>query len=103
VTWKASPGFLLILLTKKLRIPFTELSVFAASPNPLGKGELAYPETTHCELHTTTANSGPGRGLLQIRPLSGDGIISMFKTDPQKKIDKESANKVSRLMHVGYD
>jgi hypothetical protein len=100
VIWKASQGLLLILLFKKLRIPFTTLSVFAGFPNPHGKGELACTETTPYELHATTANSKPGRGLLQTRPLSGDGLISMFKPDPQKKIDKEAANKVSGQVHV---
>jgi hypothetical protein len=85
----------------KLRISFTALSIFAGSPNSHEKGELACPETTCCELHATTANSKPHRGLLQIRPLSGDSLISMFKSDPQKKIDKEAANKVSGQVYLG--
>ncbi|KAH8682979.1 ubiquitin carboxyl-terminal hydrolase-domain-containing protein [Tricladium varicosporioides] len=40
------------------------------------------------------------------RPLSSDGLLSLFKTDPQKKIDKEFQHKITtirdRLHHRGY-
>src|SRR3954469_17204542 len=34
----------------------------------------------------------------QTRPLSSDGIMSIFKTDPQKKLDKEQSHKVISLL-----
>lgn len=47
-------------------------------------------QTSRISIQTTTADSRPWFHL-QTRPLSGDGLVSLFKTDPQKKIDKEIA------------
>ncbi|KAE8450098.1 hypothetical protein EG329_006879 [Mollisiaceae sp. DMI_Dod_QoI] len=42
----------------------------------------------------------------QARPRSGEGISSLFKTDPQKKLEQEQNNKISSIRHrlhgMGY-
>ncbi|CAG8975158.1 hypothetical protein HYALB_00004457 [Hymenoscyphus albidus] len=89
---------------KILHVSLPMSSIFAAFSNPHGKG-VPVAETTCHTIHATTANDRPGF-LLQIRPLSSDGLFSMFKSDPQKKMDKELSNKIQkirdRLAQHGY-
>ena len=54
---------------------------------------MPYLQTTHTNIHATSADSRPGL-TLQTRPL-GEGITQLFKIDPQKKLDKEYTNKAT--------
>jgi hypothetical protein len=69
-------------------------SLCAAFPKPNGKSSPLL-QLTQRLIHATTANSRPGF-FLQTRPLSGDGIMGLFKNDAQKKSEKdqESTNNV---------
>jgi hypothetical protein len=40
--------------------------------------------------------------ILQTRPISSDGILSLFKSDPQKKLDKEQDAKVGPFRLSGF-
>lgn len=88
----------MLILEKIFPVSLSISSIFAAFSNPHGKG-LPITETTRDKIHATTANSRPGF-LLQIRPISSDGLFSLFKPDPQKKMDKELSNKVSHQNHA---
>lgn len=70
-------------------------SLSAAFPNPPVK-TLPLLETFYKSVQGTKANSRPFLPS-QVRPRSGDGILSLFKNekeDPQKKADNEQSNKV---------
>ncbi|KAG9232767.1 ubiquitin carboxyl-terminal hydrolase-domain-containing protein [Amylocarpus encephaloides] len=103
---KALLYFPWIMLMDKCRIPTSMKTIFAAFPNS-SKKSLPITGTTCFTIHAamTMANTRAGFSL-QIRPLSSDGLFSIFKTDPQKKIDKEQEKKIStireRLAGRGY-
>jgi hypothetical protein len=79
-------------LAKKTLISQSISLVSAAFSNLHGKGSPQL-QTTFSTIHATTTNSGPGF-VLQTRPLSSEGIITLFKSDPQKKLNKEQDAKV---------
>lgn len=68
-------------------------SLFAASSNPHGKSTPML-ETSFSHVQATITDS---RTLYftQNRPRSGEAIASLFKADPQKKLEQEQNNKVS--------
>jgi hypothetical protein len=75
-------------------------SISAAFPNPRTKC-LALLQTTYSVVQTTSADSRPGF-FLQTRPLSGNGVTSLSKSDkqdPQKATDKEPEAKVIPLLN----
>jgi hypothetical protein len=75
-------------------------SISAAFPNPRTKCS-ALLQTTYSVIQTTSADSRPGI-FLQTRPLSGDGITSLFKSDKsdsQKATAKEADAKVISLLN----
>jgi hypothetical protein len=68
----------------------TSVPATFSKANGKGKPKLA---TTLSTVHATITDV---RTLLttQTRPISSDGIMSLFKSDPQKKLDKEQNAKV---------
>jgi hypothetical protein len=66
-------------------------SISAAFSNPHGKSSPVL-QTTNSTVYTTSADSRPA--LFLQTALSSDGLLSIFKTDPQKKADKELSVKV---------
>jgi hypothetical protein len=75
-------------------------SISAAFPNPRTKC-TALLQTTYSVVQTTSADSRPGF-FLQTRPLSGNGVTSLFKSDKpdsQKAMDKEPDAKVIPLLN----
>jgi len=58
----------------------------------MGKARRSVKQS-YSTIHTTSTDSRPGF-FLQTQPSSSDGIIGLFKADPQKKVDKELSNKV---------
>jgi hypothetical protein len=70
----------------------TSVSAAFSKADEKGKPKLA---TTLSTVHATITDV---RTLLitQARPISSDGIISLFKSDPQKKLDKEQNAKVCK-------
>lgn len=88
--------FLSLIWLKRLALsPSSVTSISAAftKANRKARPDLA---TTFSTVHATITDV---RSLfhVQSRPNSGDGLISIFKTDPQKKLDKEQAIKVCNL------
>lgn len=75
-----------LISTKNIRRSQSVTSLCAAFPNSNGKSSPLL-QLTQCVIHATTANSRPGF-FLQTRPLSGEGIMGLFKNDAQKKSDK---------------
>jgi hypothetical protein len=91
------------LMLEKLSRSSSVLSLSAAFPNPQGKAAPLL-QTFYSTVHGTKANTRPSL-LRQIRPLSGDGILSLFKTDknesqePLKGPDTTRSTKVKLLLH----
>ena len=77
-------------MAKPLRPSRSVASLCAAFPEPNGKSSPLL-QLTQRLIHATTANSRPGF-FLQTRPLSGDGIMALFKSDAQKKNEKDQEN-----------
>jgi hypothetical protein len=71
----------------------TVTSISAAFAKAHGKSRPDF-ATTFSTVHATITDV---RTLftMQTRPLSSDGILSLFKSDPQKKLDKEQSFKVT--------
>lgn len=82
------------MLAKPLLNSPSVTSLCAAFPKLNGKSSLLL-QLTQRLIQATTANSRPGF-FLQTRPISGDGILGLFKGDSQKKSDKdhEASNNV---------
>jgi hypothetical protein len=81
---------------KPLRSSQPVTSLCAAFPGPHGKSAPLL-QLTQPFIRATTANSRPGF-FLQTRPLSGDGIMGLFKSDTQKKNDKDQEN--TNIVHL---
>ncbi|CZR58997.1 related to ubiquitin C-terminal hydrolase family protein [Phialocephala subalpina] len=79
-------------------------SISKAFSNPHGKSS-PISQTSFSHVQATITDS---RALFytQSRPRSGEGISTLFKVDPQKKLEQEQNNKISsikqRLQNVGY-
>lgn len=82
----------LLILGNKLMFSRSVSSLFAASSNPHGKSTPML-ETSFSHVQATITDS---RTLFytQNRPRSGEGISSLFKADPQKKLEQEQNSKV---------
>ncbi|TVY20160.1 hypothetical protein LARI1_G001428 [Lachnellula arida] len=83
-------------LILRKRKPFSKSmsSISAAFSNPHGKSSPIL-QTTTSTIYTSSANSRPG--LFLQTTVSSDGLRSIFKTDPQKKADKELSVKISKI------
>jgi hypothetical protein len=81
-----------LIPTKKSPFYYSLSSISAAFSNPHGKSSPLR-QTSYSIIHTTSTDSRPGF-FLQTRPNSSDGIFTLFKADPQKKVDRELSNKV---------
>ncbi|TVY31973.1 hypothetical protein LSUB1_G008364 [Lachnellula subtilissima] len=83
-------------LILRKRKPFSKSmsSISAAFSNPHGKSSPIL-QTTRSTIYTSSANSRPG--LFLQTAVSSDGLRSIFKTDPQKKADKELSAKISKI------
>ena len=92
----------MLLMLEKPRGSSSVLSLSAACSNPQRKAAPLI-QTFYSNIHGTKANYRPVL-LLQTRPRSGDGILSMFKTDktesqdPPKSPDTEQSGKVKLLL-----
>ncbi|TVY45208.1 hypothetical protein LOCC1_G003507 [Lachnellula occidentalis] len=92
---KVNLNYLSLLIPRK-RKSFSKSmsSISAAFSNPHGKSSPIL-QTTRSTIYTSSANSRPG--LFLQTAVSSDGLLSIFKTDPQKKADKELSTKISKI------
>jgi hypothetical protein len=85
-----------LMSTKTSSFSHSVSSISAAFTKPHGKN-TPHLQTSFSTVHTTSADSRPGF-FLQTRPSSSDGFIAgLFRSDPQKKPDKDVGHQVGTL------
>lgn len=82
----------LLIHEDKLLFSRSVSSLSAAFSNPHGKSSpMLQTSLSHVQATITDSRT---LSSTQARPRSGEGISSLFKTDPQKKLEQEQNNKV---------
>lgn len=90
-----------LLMGKKLPVSVPAMSISAAFPNPCRKCR-PHLQTTFPIVNATIANSRTFHAI-QNRQSMSENMASLFKQDPQKKLDKEYKEKVASFQrHMSF-